>query len=229
MTLTAGVSVLALLALSAPASAQHQHMPGMTMPTAAKPAAKKKPAPKKKEAAKKPSRKAAAKKKIPAKPKSSATHAKHPAEPISAPAAEPGMTMPMDHSQHGTMPAAAQPGSETAPPMPAMDHSQMGQMPTEHGGHAAMKGALGPYPIAREASGTAWQPDTSEHTGLMMLSGHWTLMAHGVLNLAYDHQSGRRGDDKVFASGMLMCLWAWRGGSSATEFCSFALRSAPTP
>ena len=29
-------------------------------------------------------------------------------------------------------------------------------------------------------------------------------MGHGVLNLVDDHQSGRRGDDKVFASGMLM-------------------------
>jgi hypothetical protein len=52
IALTAAVSVVALLAVSAPASAQHQHMPGMTMPTPAKPAAKKKPVPKKKEAAK---------------------------------------------------------------------------------------------------------------------------------------------------------------------------------
>ena len=67
-----------------------------------------------------------------------------------------------------------------------------------------MKGALGPYPIEREASGTAWQPDASEHMGLMSMSGDWALMAHGVVNLIYDHQSGPRGDDKAFASGMLM-------------------------
>jgi hypothetical protein len=36
------------------------------------------------------------------------------------------------------------------------------------------------------------------------MSGNWTLMAHGVLNLVYDHQAGARGDDKFFASGMLM-------------------------
>jgi hypothetical protein len=29
-------------------------------------------------------------------------------------------------------------------------------------------------------------------------------MAHGVVNLSYNHQSGRRGDEKAFASGMLM-------------------------
>ncbi len=67
-----------------------------------------------------------------------------------------------------------------------------------------MTGALGPYPMARDASGTAWQPDTSIHEGLHRTSGDWTLMAHGTFNLVYDHQSGPRGDDKVFASGMLM-------------------------
>jgi hypothetical protein len=36
------------------------------------------------------------------------------------------------------------------------------------------------------------------------MSGDWTLMAHGVLNLVYDSQGGPRGDDKAFASGMLM-------------------------
>ena len=30
------------------------------------------------------------------------------------------------------------------------------------------------------------------------------LMAHGALNFVFDHQSGPRGDDKAFASGMLM-------------------------
>jgi hypothetical protein len=38
----------------------------------------------------------------------------------------------------------------------------------------------------------------------MRMSGEWMLMAHGVLNLVYDHQGGPRGDDRAFASGMLM-------------------------
>jgi hypothetical protein len=67
-----------------------------------------------------------------------------------------------------------------------------------------MTAAFGPYAMEREASGTAWQPDNSAHEGLMTASGSWTLMAHGVLNLVADHQSGRRGGDEVFASGMLM-------------------------
>jgi hypothetical protein len=68
----------------------------------------------------------------------------------------------------------------------------------------AMSGALGPYPEERESSGTAWQPDSSGHAGLMTTGGDWTLMAHGLVNLVYDHQSGPRGGSKVFASGMLM-------------------------
>jgi len=67
-----------------------------------------------------------------------------------------------------------------------------------------MKGALGSYAMERESSGTAWQPDSSSHSGIMTTSGDWMLMAHGMLNLVYDHQSGPRGDDKAFASGMLM-------------------------
>ena len=67
-----------------------------------------------------------------------------------------------------------------------------------------MTGALGPYAVQRESSGTAWQPDSSEHEGLHAISGNWMLMAHGALNLVFDHQSGPRGDDKAFASGMLM-------------------------
>ena len=67
-----------------------------------------------------------------------------------------------------------------------------------------MKGALGAYAMERESSGTAWQPDSSDHGGLMIIRGDWMLMAHGVVNLVYDHQSGPRGDDKAFVSGMLM-------------------------
>src|SRR4029078_7772026 len=80
----------------------------------------------------------------------------------------------------------------------------MQDAPHGAGHEMAMSGALGPYPMEREASGTAWQPDASDHTGLMIMRGDWTVMAHGVHNLVADHQSGQRGDDKAFASGILM-------------------------
>jgi hypothetical protein len=206
--LMAAASVLALVPLTTPAVAQR--MPGMTMPMPAKPAAKKKPTAKK-----------------PASP-----HAHRPSTEgmimpgHPAPATE--TPMPMDHSQmqHETMPMPAQPAPGGQPSTPTehqhMDHSQMGQMDMpmgQHAGHAmAMTGALGPYPMQRESSGTAWQPDTSEHMGLHVMSGDWTLMAHGVLNLVYDHQSGPRGDNKAFASGMLMGMARRPLGNGTLQF-----------
>ena len=143
---------------------------------------------------------------------------------------EPGTEMPAqsqpEQHQHEPPPQPAEPKPEQhqhkplAPtPQPQMDHSQMGHaMPQEeHAGHA-MTGALGPYPMTRESSGTAWQPDASEHPGLMTSSGEWTLMAHGVLNLVYDHQGGPRGGDKVFPSGMLMGMARRPLGSGALQF-----------
>jgi hypothetical protein len=67
-----------------------------------------------------------------------------------------------------------------------------------------MTGALGRYPIGRESSGTAWQPDNGEHRGVMTSVGDWHLMGHADLNLVYSAQGSRRGDDKAFVSGMVM-------------------------
>jgi hypothetical protein len=140
-----------------------------------------------------------------------------PAAPMPMPQAAPGTAAPMQ------MPPMQMPmpsGAETAHPQ--MDHQAMegmsapkpgqkGMAGMDHGGapdHVGMehdmKGALGPYPMAREASGTAWQPDTSMHMGVERMTGGWMLMAHGLLNGVYDWQEGPRGDRKVFASGMLM-------------------------
>jgi len=84
------------------------------------------------------------------------------------------------------------------------DHAGMQGMAGHEGGQHAMTGALGPYPMAREASGTAWQPDSSMHRGIETMSGNWMLMGHGLLNFVYDWQEGPRGDEKAFVSGMAM-------------------------
>jgi hypothetical protein len=128
---------------------------------------------------------------------------------------------PMDHSQMGqgaiNMPMAPQPSNSATP-----DHSARGGMPmgpsANSGGSMAIGGALGSYPMQRESSGTAWQPDASEPMGLMTMTGEWTLMAHGVVNLVYDHQSGPRGDDKAFASGMLMGMARRPLGNGTLQF-----------
>ena len=90
-------------------------------------------------------------------------------------------------------------------PMPQPEEKREAESAPKQAGHEMhMIGALGTYPMQRESSGTAWQPDVSEHVGVMAMSGDWTLMAHGALDFVYDDQSGPRGDDKLFASGMLM-------------------------
>ena len=52
-------------------------------------------------------------------------------------------------------------------PIASPDPGDTIDMGPDHEGHSMdMGGALGPYPMAREASGTAWQPDVSAHGGL---------------------------------------------------------------
>jgi hypothetical protein len=222
------VSALALAALPAPALAQHagHHMPAPVAkaPAKKKPAVKK-PAPKKRAVKKAPARKASAKKAAPKKAHAAEVPDKAadaPATPLPAPMMDHSQ---MDHSQmdhsamnHGQPPA---PTGSPAPPATAMDHSQMARGTAASGGHddhAAMGGALGPYPMNREASGTAWQPDTSEHTSLMSTTGDWTLMGHGVLSLVYDRQGGPRGADKVFLPGMLMGMARRPLGTGTLQF-----------
>lgn len=143
-----------------------------------------------------------------------------------APAAEPPPAPPPEsepaHDHHGDH---AAPKPEPAPAEASADphahHQPAAPEPEAHAGHGAthgMTGALGPYPMARDASGTAWQPDTSLHEGLHGTSGDWTLMAHGTLNLVYDHQSGRRGDDMLFGSGMLMGMARRPIGEGTLQF-----------
>ena len=125
--------------------------------------------------------------------------------PMSAPAlaqhsGHGGMAMPIPEPEKPEAPSTEEPAEPT-------DHSQMDHLAMGHdksGGSHAMTGALGSYAINRDASGTAWQPDESDHGGIHLLTGDWMLMGHARLNLVYDHQSGDRGDDKLFASGMLM-------------------------
>ena len=96
-------------------------------------------------------------------------------------------------------------------PAPAHDMSAMTPSVDPHAGHdmaamdsAPMTGALGPYPMAREGSGTTWRPDSSEHMGVHVVKGPWMLMGHAILNTVYDWQEGPRGGEKTFLAGMLM-------------------------
>lgn len=67
-----------------------------------------------------------------------------------------------------------------------------------------MRGALGPYPTTREASGTAWQPDSAPHEALHGVRDGWMFMAHGFAQVAYDNQGGKRGAQRTLSSNMFM-------------------------
>jgi cyclophilin family peptidyl-prolyl cis-trans isomerase len=103
-------------------------------------------------------------------------------------------------------------GRATPPAPPPTSPPEERQVPdgdmTGMAGHegmaGGMTGALGSYPLTREASGTAWQPDASAHGGVHLPGGDWMLMGHALLNLVYDRQEGPRGGEKAFVSGMLM-------------------------
>jgi hypothetical protein len=74
------------------------------------------------------------------------------------------------------------------------------------GAHTMGMGALGTYPMGREASGTSWQPEVSPHEGLHIMSGPWMVMVHATIDGVYDWQQGQRGDEKAFVSGMVMAM-----------------------
>ena len=221
--LFAAVGAGALAMLSAPAAAQHAGHGGMSMLMPAKAAPKKKPAakraPAKKAVAKKPSSKPAAKmtatKKAPAKSAAKSQRATIDHSQMDHSQMDHAMPMPSEPVQ--------EPGAEAAAPIEhsQMNHTTMGHdemAAGKHVGRAEMTGALGPYPMTRESSGTAWQPDASEHMGFMSKAGDLDLMAHGMLNLVSDHQGGRRGDEKTFVSGMLMGMARRPLGDGTLQF-----------
>lgn len=81
--------------------------------------------------------------------------------------------------------ASSQPGG--------MDHSM-----------SSMHGFYGLYPMSREASGTAWQPEATPMGGWHYMKGDWMFMFHGFAFGIYDHQGGPRGDEKFLSANMFM-------------------------
>jgi hypothetical protein len=134
---------------------------------------------------------------------------------LTAPATARAQDMPgMDMSghEHSPSPPASAP---VDPPSPSHDHEAM----MKAMGHAAMPGmgmtdtttdmhgmvgALGHYGMMRDASGTAWQPDSAPMNAVMGHVGGWSTMVHGYATLVYDRQGGPRGDTETFSASMLM-------------------------
>ena len=134
----------------------------------------------------------------------------------------PAAALAQDHSHHDMSAppptAAAEPSPTMTDPHAGHDMTAMGPMTgaMPDGDGMAMTSALGPWPMTRDASGTSWQPDAAEHAGIHWTRGAWTLMSHAQLNLVQDSQSGPRGDDKTFVSGMVMTSARRDLGAGAT-------------
>src|SRR5262245_40605407 len=105
---------------------------------------------------------------------------------------------PVDHSAHGGMPA-------DGVAMPQPDHTQHGApAQQDHAAHAAMEavdhsahllhmtGALGAYAMTRDASGTAWQPESTPTEAIHGMYGAWATMLHGYINVAAADAGGPR-------------------------------------
>ena len=103
---------------------------------------------------------------------------------------------------------AALPALAQTPPTPEpMDHGAMDQSAQDgamEGMEHGMQSPYGSWAMARDASGTSWQPEAAGHGGIHSSAGDWMVMSHVLLNAVYSDQSGPRGDDKAFLAGMVM-------------------------
>jgi hypothetical protein len=130
----------------------------------------------------------------------------------------------MDMPGHPAKPPAETPATP-APDTPSHDMAAMPGM--DMGETMVMTGSLGSYPMTREASGTSWQPDAGAHGGIHEMRGPWTFMAHATINGVYSNQSGPRGDDKAFVSGMVML--AARRDLANLDTLNFRAMLSPDP
>lgn len=88
--------------------------------------------------------------------------------------------------------------------MPMMQEETSAQMREE----MPMAAFYGGYPETREASGTSWQPESSPMEGEHFRYREWNVMLHGYVSGIYDHQGGKRGDDKGLSTSMFMLMAA---------------------
>ena len=96
------------------------------------------------------------------------------------------------------------------------DHAMADSMPGM-AGMARMAEPLG-IPHTRMGSGTSWIPDASPIREYTTMTGAWMLMAHGDVNLYYDHQGTPRGDDQVGSANWLMAMAMRNAGGGMLRF-----------
>jgi hypothetical protein len=73
-----------------------------------------------------------------------------------------------------------------------------------HDPKKASPGLLGSYSMTRDASGTSWQPDSTPMDGAHFEAAGFAGMLHGFLNVGWMGETGPRGANEAFGTGMLM-------------------------
>lgn len=120
-----------------------------------------------------------------------------------------GVARAQEHERHH---GAERTDSST---MPSAHDSTMGHDPadTMHGmaNMDTMPGMTMPprplgIPMTRMGSGTSWLPDASPMRAYHFVPDGWMLMVHGDVDLYYDHQGTRRGDDQVGSTNLAMLM-----------------------
>src|SRR4051812_36324440 len=84
------------------------------------------------------------------------------------------------------------------PALPGLPAARAADGPPGH------EGALGSYPMDREASGTSWQPERAGMEGIHAWAGSWRLMVHGEAFGVFTRQGGPRGGEQAFSTNMAM-------------------------
>ena len=99
-----------------------------------------------------------------------------------------------------TLPASSQ--HPTQPSKPAVQQPRSDQHPAQPMS-MGMTGPLG-IPMARDASGTAWLPDSTPVYALHGMAGSWSLMLHGNVFAQYLYEGGDRGEDQFGSINWIM-------------------------
>ena len=126
----------------------------------------------------------------------------------------PASALAQDHAQHQPAPPTTEEPLEQAQPdhstmdHGAMDHSQMDHSQMDHSAMEAGQEDHSAHTMdmSGEGSGTSRLPpnERMSHGAMIGLGGDDTLMLHGFLWPVYTHQSGPRGDGKLYVQSMGM-------------------------
>jgi len=112
------------------------------------------------------------------------------------------VTTPAREPAHGGHSAPASRSREAQRDTAGARHGE--HLPAAAGGHRMMPAFYGRYAFTREASGTAWQAESSPHEGRHAMRADWSLMLHGFAFAIANRQGGPRGADDLYSTSMLM-------------------------